>query len=491
MRKLLPICSLLIISLFISVQHASACSSPYATGYGARATGMGGAFAAIADDPSAVFFNPAGLAQLRGNHITLGHSLIEPNLWYKDSGGSRADDPIKSMMNPLVFLASDLGTDSFTFGLGASLPYGYIAELHKKEKAESRLLWYNQEWQRFIIYLGSAYQFTPEFSLGIGCGIDVRVDVADLGILSMDYMATNVVIDILDAELESFKIEEVIIHHIEVPTFDAYIKVPGVHPHLGLLYKPMEKLDLALAYRGQTKDSAGAGAYTTIWLDIEAKTNMGDFYFKDLEVSASGEATMFEYIFPQQGVFGLAFEPFERLTLAADLIWTDWSTIEKDYGRWVDDPDPAKGTKYMSNLVRWEDTYVPRFGLEFRPFSWLALRGGYYHEPSPIPDSANANRYVDFGRDVYSAGLGLSLFHHRLELDFYYQYSVLEDRYVDIPYYHEFYVYKDAEGKWDPREYTDPDGTKHFLYGEWNTKAKQFRAGGEMHNFGASLIYRF
>src|SRR5215470_12611647 len=33
-------------------------------GIGARAEGMGGAFVAVADDPSAVFWNPSGIARL-------------------------------------------------------------------------------------------------------------------------------------------------------------------------------------------------------------------------------------------------------------------------------------------------------------------------------------------------------------------------------------------------------------------------------------------
>jgi hypothetical protein len=40
-------------------------------GIGARAVSMGGAFAAVADDASAVFWNPAGLAQLADNQIYL------------------------------------------------------------------------------------------------------------------------------------------------------------------------------------------------------------------------------------------------------------------------------------------------------------------------------------------------------------------------------------------------------------------------------------
>ena len=41
-------------------------------GFGARALGMGNAQVGLADDPSAIFFNPAGLAQLRRGEVTAG-----------------------------------------------------------------------------------------------------------------------------------------------------------------------------------------------------------------------------------------------------------------------------------------------------------------------------------------------------------------------------------------------------------------------------------
>jgi hypothetical protein len=43
-------------------------------GGGARALGMGGAFTAVASDPSATFWNPAGLAQIQHREILLMHS---------------------------------------------------------------------------------------------------------------------------------------------------------------------------------------------------------------------------------------------------------------------------------------------------------------------------------------------------------------------------------------------------------------------------------
>jgi len=43
---------------------------------GAKATGMGGTFIAIADDPSALYHNPAGLGQIKGMEIYLGSSNV-------------------------------------------------------------------------------------------------------------------------------------------------------------------------------------------------------------------------------------------------------------------------------------------------------------------------------------------------------------------------------------------------------------------------------
>ena len=43
-------------------------------GVGARATGMGDAYVAIADDATAVYWNPAGIARLSGQSLTLNHT---------------------------------------------------------------------------------------------------------------------------------------------------------------------------------------------------------------------------------------------------------------------------------------------------------------------------------------------------------------------------------------------------------------------------------
>jgi hypothetical protein len=67
--------------VLISTSDATKLAGEFlATGFGARALGMGGAFVSIADDASAVYWNPAGLIQLEQSQILFMHSERFGNL---------------------------------------------------------------------------------------------------------------------------------------------------------------------------------------------------------------------------------------------------------------------------------------------------------------------------------------------------------------------------------------------------------------------------
>jgi Uncharacterised protein family (UPF0164) len=78
-KRVLPVlgmCTLLALAIF-SADKASAtkyAGSFMENGGGARALGMGGAFTAVADDPSATFWNPAGIATAGQSELLLMHS---------------------------------------------------------------------------------------------------------------------------------------------------------------------------------------------------------------------------------------------------------------------------------------------------------------------------------------------------------------------------------------------------------------------------------
>jgi tetratricopeptide (TPR) repeat protein len=81
-HKLLLLIIGVVIFLAVPMLHAQVGSggteSNLSRGFGARAMGMGGAFTALADDPTAVFWNPAGLEFITQQNATFFHmSLIE------------------------------------------------------------------------------------------------------------------------------------------------------------------------------------------------------------------------------------------------------------------------------------------------------------------------------------------------------------------------------------------------------------------------------
>ncbi len=55
---------------------------------GARATGMGAAFVAVADDPTAMYWNPAGIAELQGFRFVFDHTAWIADLQYEYLGAT-------------------------------------------------------------------------------------------------------------------------------------------------------------------------------------------------------------------------------------------------------------------------------------------------------------------------------------------------------------------------------------------------------------------
>ena len=114
-------------------------------GVGARAAGMGGAFSALADDISALFWNPAGIARLKGDNVSatytawfggISHNFIGAVLPISDryrfgvslivlDNGALQKSTIQKDVNGGTFNANDMAfgitiagamTDRFSFG---------------------------------------------------------------------------------------------------------------------------------------------------------------------------------------------------------------------------------------------------------------------------------------------------------------------------------------------------------------------------------------
>lgn len=141
-----------------------------------NASGLGNAYAgsaAVADNASTNFFNPAGLTQLSGTQISLGVSAVGPSYRFRDQGstGLNANGPTGGDAGswaavPNAYFSQQLN-DRLYFGFGVSAPFGLATEYNARNwiganqavKSEIRTVNYNPS---------LAYRLNDKVSLGFG-----------------------------------------------------------------------------------------------------------------------------------------------------------------------------------------------------------------------------------------------------------------------------------------------------------------------------------
>src|SRR5579862_5231572 len=77
---------------------------------GAAGAGQAEAFAAQADDPSAIYYNPAGIAQLKGTEISAGVYALFPRFRFDADNGPNQEMDLPAVL-PHFYAVSDLGTE--------------------------------------------------------------------------------------------------------------------------------------------------------------------------------------------------------------------------------------------------------------------------------------------------------------------------------------------------------------------------------------------
>ncbi len=101
---------------------------------GARAAGQGNAFAAEADDASAIHYNPAGLTQVHGIQSVLGSNMVGGSVKFKSPTGLDSRGDFNGSVNwpppSNFYLSANLGTiglpilSPVTVGIGLTSPFG-------------------------------------------------------------------------------------------------------------------------------------------------------------------------------------------------------------------------------------------------------------------------------------------------------------------------------------------------------------------------------
>jgi long-chain fatty acid transport protein len=360
-------------------------------GIGSKATALGGAFSGYADDPFAVYYNPAGLTQIESSTLSIGAEYLNPDLKIhnfkaKDGNGSNVlpsnvsfTDTSDNLIVPHVGFATHLFNNVY-FGIAAYIPYGlHIKWESDPTKNPAAYNGFESYYLRGVVTPTIAVKLTDKLSAGFG----VSLGRSDAGTQRRIYYPSAKTLHnkIIKGELSD--------------DFNYSFNV-------GLMYKPYDNLSFGITYRSRTNTDF-KGTVEIVGIDkVNAETSIDH---------------------PEQIQAGVKYQPNSKLVLTVDVAWTDWSSVH-DYTLKFDKPLLGKTEEYFPR--DWKDTRQIRFGVEYKWNEIVTFRGGYFYDPSPIPDETFDMLWPDADKKTYSFGVGLNF--GKLSIDTVLQYSIAEYR---------------------------------------------------------------
>ncbi len=358
--------------------------------HSARAMALGGAFTGLANDPSAVYFNPAGITQLSGTHLMAGVTLIVPKSTFRGPSPAITEWELeKQIFNPINFYVTHQMSEKFHLGFSVNNPYG----LGTKWPSDwvGKYMAVETEIRTFYFNAVAAYEVSKQFSLGFGF--------------------TYALGDVLISRMQN----------LSPFNADAEISLEGNGSgagfNFGLLFKPSENFSIGAAYKSRVNFKFEGDATVT-----------APKQFNGLIPTGKIEAPLTA---PDVLSFGIGVKPSDNLTLSADLQFTMWSTYDKLEITFKDFVDSKTGKPMVTSSVRdYEDSFIGRFGAEYVVSSMMTLRAGFLYDKNPVKDERVDPTLPDADRLGFNAGLGIKLADN-LSLDLAYMFLRFSERKID------------------------------------------------------------
>ncbi len=364
--------SLLVAALLALPAPASADLASH-FGMNPRTMGMAGAFTAVAEDLTALYYNPAGLVQLEGMTAATGMLVGIPNL-------SEDADAVDMFRENSFYLHvgvpfSGKLKDHLAFGVSLNMPWGKYLDARLYKKHEPYFVMYEASVMMLQFRAGGALRIPwgPLSWLSIGGALQVFSAVrGHVGIYAPFQTAGQGEAQDPDSRLEASA-------EMDVPT--RFFFTLGAMAFLG------ERWRVGVAYRSSMSQDVEIPVTLTTRLDS---------VLGKLEIPVAGMAQFTSKYWPQQVTVGVSYRR-KRLLLSLDLTWLNYSDYVVPVGRMTLDIDQLKKDPRIKAILpdpellaplepklEMTDMLVPRLGVEYQFLDWLFARAGYFYERSPI-----------------------------------------------------------------------------------------------------------
>lgn len=310
----------------------------------AFATARGNAFVATANNASAVYYNPAGIAQHDGQEIELGLYSINFSVDANKAGGSFSNnDEIQFV--PQAFYTN--ASESWSWGIGLYAPFGLGNEW--PENTDFTSITTSAEITYLSLSPVIAKELMPNLSLGFG--------------LTINYV---------DAELEQ-----------------------------GIGLVPGDRFN----YSG---NDYGLGFVIGVLWDSEGSHRIGANYRSGVTHNLSGNSRVsfiptssnsdLEIEIPATFTVGYAYQPNETWDFEMNIEWGDWSKLDQ-----VVITNSPLGVNVPIDFA-WEDGLIYQFGAT-RKFDSYALSFGYDYNEGIQSDDFYTPAISDANRHWFNIGV--------------------------------------------------------------------------------------
>jgi long-chain fatty acid transport protein len=427
---------------------------------GAKSTAMGSAFRGLADDWSAMFFNPAGLTQLgewtvglsvgtimpRGSYTPAQYPMYPNAALYTD----QRDLVKKNFVVPALGLFKR-ASKKMVLGIGVYAPFGLGTEFdlykipdgYNNPNLEENDLKTFSDHQVITVQPTVAYQVTDKLSVGAGFTftwgkMTINQTMFPLnpimGLLRTIAATPGHPLAALAPALtpNGSQTRFIVTNSLEGDGF-AY------GANLGVKYDILDNLSIGVSGRISTPlkmkgsaegyyyfpyDAAKLGAMATYIAPLPDAAFGGAGNKQMLMASYSGQKITSIYDaevkadlnLPWTIGGGIAYKPIPSLTITADASLTNWASWDSIQVKLSDG-----GSEQF--LLEWKNTMEIGGGIEWKAWETdcmkLFLRGGFYTVDSPTPDKyMNPTMLDPTKRNVMTAGLGINCGKYKFDFAF-------------------------------------------------------------------------
>lgn len=322
-----------------------------------NASGIGNAYAgsaAVADNASTIFFNPAGMTQLKDREISVGVSLVRPTFKFDNRNssvgalGAAGDggDAGGWGFIPNGYLSWALTKDVYA-GVGFGAPFGLVTEYDNPWLGGAQALKFDIK--TYNINPSIALRASEKLSIGAGISIQrMEVEYSRLSaVASPALAATKATLSAGDTSLGW---------------------------NVGALFTLSQSTKVGVSYRSKIRH--------TLEGDLSVRGPAQNLS----PALTSGSAKAFVEL-PDTFIVSVVQQLNDRWEMLGDISWTGWSSIDKvDIVR---TSGSLSGRTVQTLDTAFRDSWRYALGANYRLNDTVKLKFGVAYDQTPVPDTAH------------------------------------------------------------------------------------------------------